>query len=193
MRSLTALAVILGAAALSASPAMAQTATDPAAGAQEQTIPGTTDPAAGAQQQMPGAAGTDQPTMDTTATDAGAAPAIMSQQQGDHHMADDYIGAKVVARSDDGLEDIGEVSDLVLGPDDKIVGVVVDVGGFLGVGAKPVGLSWASLTQERADGELLLKTELTRQALEEAPEFQSLDDQQGGGGMMPAPATGTSQ
>src|SRR3546814_20884455 len=93
----------------------------------------------------------------------------------------------VVARSGAGVEDIGTVADLGLGPDDKIVGVVVDVGGFLGVGAKPVGLSWASLTQEQAEGELLLKTELTRQALEEAPEFQTLEDQQ----VEQAPATGT--
>src|SRR3546814_20918257 len=75
------------------------------------------------------------------AADAAAGPAILVQQEGDHQLAEDYIGAKVVSRSDAGLEDIGTVADLVLGPDDKIVGVVVDVGGFLGVGAKPVGLS----------------------------------------------------
>ena len=106
------------------------------------------------------------------------APAVMSEQQPEQVLSDSYIGAKVVARSDQGLEDVGTVSELVLGPDDKIVGVVVDVGGFLGVGAKSVGLSWASLTEERADGELLLKTELTRQDFEDAPEFKSLADTQ---------------
>jgi hypothetical protein len=102
----------------------------------------------------------------------------MNEQQPDQVLSDSYIGAKVVARSDQGLEDVGTVSELVLGPDDKIVGVVVDVGGFLGVGAKSVGLSWASLTEERADGELLLKTELTRQDFEDAPEFKTLADTQ---------------
>jgi hypothetical protein len=106
------------------------------------------------------------------------APAVMDEQQPDQVLSDSYIGAKVVARSDQGLEDIGTVSELVLGPDDKLVGVVVDVGGFLGVGAKSVGLSWASLTEERADGELLLKTELTRQDFEDAPEFKTLADTQ---------------
>jgi hypothetical protein len=147
---------------------MAQTSSDPAAGAQEQTMPGSGG--AGA----PAAQGETMP--DTTST--AAAPAILDQQGGDHQLAEDYIGAKVVARSDEGLEDVGTVADLVFGPDDKIVGAVVDVGGFLGVGSKPVGLSWASLTQERSEGELLLKTELTRQALEEAPEFKALGDQQ---------------
>src|SRR3546814_17425584 len=108
---------------------------------------------------------------------AAAGPASLGQQEGDHQLAEDYIGAKVVARSDAGLEDIGTVAALVLGPDDKIVGVVVDVGGFLGVGAKPVGMSWASLPQEKAEGELLLKTELTRQALAAASSLQTLTDQ----------------
>ena len=112
------------------------------------------------------------------AQQAAPAPAVMNEQQPDQVLSDSYIGAKVVARSDQGLEDVGTVAELVLGPDDKIVGVVVDVGGFLGVGAKPVGLSWASLTEERADGELLLKTELTRQDFEDAPEFKTLADTQ---------------
>jgi hypothetical protein len=112
------------------------------------------------------------------AQQAAPAPAVMDEQQPDQVLSDSYIGAKVVARSDQGLEDIGTVSELVLGPDDKIVGVVVDVGGFLGVGAKSVGLSWASLTEERADGELLLKSELTRQDFEDAPEFKTLADTQ---------------
>jgi opacity protein-like surface antigen len=112
------------------------------------------------------------------AQQAAPVPAVMNEQQPDQVLSDSYIGAKVVARSDQGLEDVGTVAELVLGLDDKIVGVVVDVGGFLGVGAKSVGLSWASLTEERADGELLLKTELTRQDFEDAPAFKTLADTQ---------------
>src|SRR3546814_13647092 len=74
--------------------------------------------------------------------------------------------------------EVGTVSDLVLGPDDKIVGVVVDVGGFLGVAAKPVGLSWTALEEESSEGELLLRTSLTRQDLEDAPEFQTQEESQ---------------
>jgi len=130
---------------------------------------GAAAPAALAQT-APGAAPTSGP--------AAAVPAVMTQQQGDQVLSDTYIGAKIVARSDQGLEEVGTVSQLVLGPDDKIAGVVVDVGGFLGVGAKPVGLSWASLTTERSDGDVLLKTELTRQDLEDAPEFKTAADAQ---------------
>ncbi|GAB4356835.1 MAG: hypothetical protein Kow00114_07990 [Kiloniellaceae bacterium] len=105
-------------------------------------------------------------------------PPVLTQQNPDQVLSDKYIGADVVARSTEGLESVGKVSDLVLGPDDKIVGVIVDVGGFLGVAAKPVGLSWAALSEEQNDGELMLRTSLTREELEEAPAFKTLSAQQ---------------
>lgn len=198
MRTMTALAVVL-AMGTGVPAALAQQATpepaDPSAGAQQETMPGATG--TGDTGTMgTGDTGTPPMTGDTApsstaATDA-AAPAVMAAQESDQVLSDDYIGAKIVARSEDGLEDVGTVSDLVLGPDDKIVGVVVDVGGFLGIAAKPVGLSWASLTEERSDGELLLKTELTRQDLEDAPEFKSVSDQQMEGDPA-APGTGVAQ
>lgn len=119
----------------------------------------------------------------TTAVPAIAAaqqmsPPVLTEQSSDQVLSDKYIGADVVARSSEGLESVGKVSDLVLGADDKIVGVVVDIGGFLGVAAKPVGLSWAALSEEQNDGELMLRTSLTREELEEAPEFKTLEAQQ---------------
>lgn len=170
MRNVKAMAAAAAAAAILSAAALAQqtTPTTPApdAGAQQEPMPGTTGGGDTAQGAAP--AGSDPQSM----------PAVLTAQEGDQVLSDSYIGAKIVARADEGLEEVGTVSELVLGPDDKIVGVVVDVGGFLGVGAKPVGLSWASLTEERAEGELLLKTELTRQDLEAAPEFKTLADTQ---------------
>lgn len=170
MRTLKALALVLGATGVTVPAALAQ-----------QTAPGASDPTAGAQQEtMPSTTGTGdaaQGAAATSGTSAATSP-TMSEQQSDQVLSDEYIGAPVVARSDQGLEEVGTVSELVLGPDDKIVGVVVDVGGFLGIGAKPVGLSWEALAEERGEGELLLKTELTRQDLESAPEFKTLADTQ---------------
>ncbi|WP_340117966.1 PRC-barrel domain-containing protein [Pelagibius sp. 7325] len=105
-------------------------------------------------------------------------PPVMAEQSPDQVLSDKYIGAEVVAGSPEGVESVGTVSDLVLGPDNKIVGVIVDVGGFLGVAAKPVGLSWASLSEEQNDGELMLRTSLSRAELEEAPEFKTLEAKQ---------------
>lgn len=119
----------------------------------------------------------------TTAVPAVAAaqqmtPPVMTEQNPDQVLSNKYIGAEVVAHSPEGVESVGEVSDLVLGPDDKIVGVIVDVGGFLGVATRPVGLSWDSLSEEQGDGELLLRTSLTREELEQAPEFKTLSTRQ---------------
>ncbi len=101
--------------------------------------------------------------------------AVITAQKDGQVLSDSYIGADVVARSAEGVESVGKVSELLLGEDDKIVGVVVDVGGFLGVGAKPVGLAWSGLSEEMSDGAILLKTSLTREELEAAPEFKTLE------------------
>jgi hypothetical protein len=117
------------------------------------------------------------PTMNSTQTPP-ADPAVMPEQKPGHTLSNNYIGASVAARSDEGLETVGQVSELLLNDEQKIVGVVVDVGGFLGIGAKPVGLAWNSLSEEQSETGLLLKTNLTRQDLEDAPEFKTLSDQQ---------------
>lgn len=103
-----------------------------------------------------------------------AESAVITAQKDGQVLSDSYIGASVVARSAEGTESVGKVSDLLLDENDKIVGVVVDVGGFLGVGAKPVGLAWNGLSEEMSDGAILLKTSLTREELEAAPEFKTL-------------------
>src|SRR3546814_18396796 len=114
MRSSTALAVVLSAAALSISPAMAQTApdtSDPAAGA-ERTMPGTspgtsgTDGTPAQAQTMPGMpdAGDTQAT-DPMAATAAAAPALLDQQEGAHTRPPAYIRAKATAERTIGKAD----------------------------------------------------------------------------------------
>src|SRR3546814_14209118 len=101
MRSSTALAVVLSAAALSISPAMAQTApdtSDPAAGA-EQTMPGTspgtsgTDGTAAQDQTMPGMpdAG-DTHATEPMAADAAAGPPLLAHQKRDPQPAAAGVG-----------------------------------------------------------------------------------------------------
>ncbi|MWD27262.1 hypothetical protein E0K89_007230 [Aquicoccus sp. SCR17] len=68
----------------------------------------------------------------------------------DELTADDVTGARVYDVND---EWIGEVSELLMTEDGQIEGAVVDVGGFLGIGEKPVKLSIDSLNIQRpADG-----------------------------------------
>lgn len=56
--------------------------------------------------------------------------------------AEAFIGADVLGPSG---EEIGEVTDLVIGRDNRIEKAIVEVGGFLGVGTKSVAIEIAQL------------------------------------------------
>jgi subtilisin family serine protease len=76
-------------------------------------------------------------------------------------------GASVRGSAD---EDIGEVSDVVL-EGDQVTGIVVDVGGFLGIGEKPVVLAPEMIeVWQDADGSMYeVKVKATREELEALP------------------------
>jgi sporulation protein YlmC with PRC-barrel domain len=59
------------------------------------------------------------------------------------------IGAKVLNK--DGIV-IGDIEDLIIGTDNKIDGVIMGVGGFLGAGEKKIGVRYEALKIERKDG-----------------------------------------
>jgi uncharacterized protein YrrD len=69
---------------------------------------------------------------------------------------------------------IGSVSDLVVGEGDTLTHAVVDVGGFLGIGAKPVALDMAEIQIVQADGgdELRVYVPMTRDQIDEMPRFE---------------------
>jgi len=62
--------------------------------------------------------------------------------------ADDLQGLSVYGTSDDR---VGEISDLVLTDDGRISHLVIDVGGFLGIGEKPVALPFDRIALRRDD------------------------------------------
>lgn len=84
----------------------------------------------------------------TMTTDATTAPATAPMATGD--MVDlttyaeaDLVGKRVYGPND---EDVGEISSVSLDADGKVIGAVVDVGGFLGMGEKEVVLTSAMLS-----------------------------------------------
>ena len=83
------------------------------------------------------------------------------------YSVDQLMGRDVVGP--DGGE-IAEVADLLVEADGRVRKVVVDVGGFLGIGAKPVVLDIAQLSR-RADSEDL-HTPMTREQLEALPRHE---------------------
>ncbi|OOY13302.1 hypothetical protein BMG00_05800 [Thioclava marina] len=67
---------------------------------------------------------------------------------------------------------VGDVSELVTGPDGSIQGVVIDVGGFLGIGAKPVQIEANQLTVLQDDHSITVHTDLTEEQLKQMPKYE---------------------
>ncbi|MEM7747287.1 MAG: PRC-barrel domain-containing protein [Pseudomonadota bacterium] len=68
---------------------------------------------------------------------------------------------------------IGEVSELVLESDGQISDAIIDVGGFLGIGEKPVALQLDQLSINRVDDgdEVRVYVDMTKEALEALPTY----------------------
>ena len=77
-----------------------------------------------------------------------------------------------------GDEKIGAVKDVVVGPDSKVNAVLVDIGGFLGIGAKTVSLP---LTQLKAEGDRVMASNLTKEQAKAIPEYKEPDNKNQGG------------
>jgi len=83
--------------------------------------------------------------------------------------ASEIIGTAVVNLEG---EELGDVTDIVV-DEDGIRILVIGVGGFLGLGERDVGVAYDRVMQSRDDGgNLVLTLDATRDALEDAPEFQ---------------------
>ncbi|MEG6508691.1 PRC-barrel domain-containing protein [Methyloligella sp. 2.7D] len=67
---------------------------------------------------------------------------------------------------------IGDINDLLIGPNGRIATAIIGVGGFLGVGEKNVAIPFAALLESRDEtGEIRLTLNATKAALEKAPGF----------------------
>lgn len=78
-------------------------------------------------------------------------------------------GVTVYGPNDQG---IGKVGDIALTNDGRVDAIVVDVGGFLGIGSKPVAVAMDNLQFMRdTNGTLNVYTQFTEDQLKSAPEF----------------------
>ena len=83
--------------------------------------------------------------------------------------ADDLIGSDVYGANED---NIGNVGDILLTEDGSFDAIIVDVGGFLGIGAREVALGLDEV-QFMRDGQdsWHVYTSYTQEQLEAAPEY----------------------
>lgn len=158
-------------AALLALPVAAQTATDaPAADATTTTAPADT--------------------MTTTATTDAATGFGYVAAAGDMS-AETFLGKRLYVAEqdvdanaqyteiDEGWDDIGEIGDLILGADGQVKAVLVDIGGFLGLGERQVAVAMEQLSVIRdgdSEDDYFIVFTSDRATLDAAPEFEWATD-----------------
>ncbi|WP_321500038.1 PRC-barrel domain-containing protein [Breoghania sp.] len=83
--------------------------------------------------------------------------------------ADEMIGTVVYGA--DG-NDLGDVSDVIVSPEGELVAYIIDVGGFLGLGEKPVALDASNVEVTKdAEGELSIHIGVTEKELKAYPTY----------------------
>lgn len=114
--------------------------------------------------------------------------AFLSQQQPDQMLASDLMNQGILGGNN---ERIGSVDDLLLAEDGQVQAVLVGVGGFLGIGQKTVAIPFDALKRSPESNQLT--TSYSRQELEQAPEFVTMERETGrtGTGTGGAGGTGT--
>ena len=147
-------------------------------GAPEYMIPGAAATDADAASTDPAAvAPATEGTTDTAATETATAPADGSMALPEGYTAMDRAGLTAELLTGADVRDasdasIAEVQDLVLTSDGQVTDVVLDVGGFLGIGAKRVAIPLDRLTVAQGDGGAVrLWVDLTKDELQALPDY----------------------
>jgi sporulation protein YlmC with PRC-barrel domain len=112
-----------------------------------------------------------------------AAHAADQTIQSNELRASKIIGSSVYDRNN---EKIGSVQDIILGSGAKVDSVVVDVGTFLGMGGKNVAVK---MEQIKTDHDRLT-LDMTKNQLQQAPNYQLTDRNTGAGQSASAPEGG---
>ena len=85
--------------------------------------------------------------------------------------AEDLIGMNVVSAEGN---NVGSISDLLIGADNNVDRAIIDVGGFLGFGARSVAVELDRLMIAEGDDEVVINA--TREQLDAMPEWQADDE-----------------
>jgi uncharacterized protein YrrD len=93
---------------------------------------------------------------------------LQVQEEAQFLANDEVIGADVHNEMD---EKVGTIADLVMDQDQKLVGVVLSVGGFLGIGDKWVAVPVEQIDFPSAEQPARLLTAVTEEQLTNAPDF----------------------
>lgn len=171
-------------AAVLACPVVLVQAADPQPAPDQQAAPAEGQQAAPAQEQQTAPAPSEQGNTEPN----GAIPGPGSQdegkpeqssQMGAQHYIEEQSDQEMLASELMGYavtnpqnENIGHVSDLLLDQNQRPVGMVIAIGGFLGIGAKHVALPMDMISIDR--GNKVIRVNLSKEQLTKAPTFKTL-------------------
>ncbi len=82
---------------------------------------------------------------------------------------EDVTGARVYGIND---EDIGEIGELVMSTDGMLQDAIIDVGGFLGLGEKPVSVSFDEIQVMRSADDVRVYIDMTEEELTALPAYE---------------------
>lgn len=94
---------------------------------------------------------------------------FMSAQTANEWLTTEIIGRQVQNAAG---EEIGKIDYLIVNESNQVVAAVIGVGGFLGIGRKPVAVKLDAISRKRTDAGVELIANLTEEALEAAPAFK---------------------
>jgi PRC-barrel domain len=116
------------------------------------------------------------PGAEVAAEEEAVPPADMTflqvQEEAQFLADDEVIGTGVVNVMD---EEVGTIADLVMDQEQKLVGVVLSVGGFLGIGEKWVAIPVDEIDFPTGDQPARLLVAVTEEQLTNAPDFVTRD------------------
>jgi sporulation protein YlmC with PRC-barrel domain len=104
--------------------------------------------------------------------DTAAAP---SRSTGDFNVAGQMSAAAVIGKTVKNAtnESVGKIEDVYLDASGAVKLVVVSVGGFLGVGAKSVGVPWTDVKFSRDGSSITVMTNWTKDSLKAMPDYDA--------------------
>ena len=113
------------------------------------------------------------PSRSSDASNRATGPAsakFLTTQKDDEHISSDLVGIAVVNNAG---ENVGKISNLLIGPDNRISGAVLSVGGFLGLGAKSVAVPWDAIKIEPKDSKRVAVIAMSSDEIVNAPDFKT--------------------
>lgn len=155
----------------------ASSTSQPAMNNAQTGVPSSSGAQGSAQDATPGS-NTAQGTSPGTTSGTTGSSSGTQMQTGQSSMAGDQVaamGEKLEGKDLYGADNqkVGEIDKVVMGPDNKANSVLVDIGGFLGIGAKTVSIP---VSQLRADGDRVVAQNLTKEQARAMEEYKETGD-----------------